>query len=115
MPSKATSYGVVTKIAPSFLAFISRKLTIEMCSSEVPGGAIVLIRNNLKVLLSIIKKSIASSSVPQSTSKINYSINFVFLGPLQITASFSLLSKKPIDITARLSSTQTGFQPEFEI
>jgi len=34
------------------------------------------------------------------------------LGPLQITASSGLLSRKPMDMTARLSSTYCNKQPK---
>ena len=37
MVAMATSCGVVTRTAPSGLAFL-RSLTIDMCSSLVPGG-----------------------------------------------------------------------------
>lgn len=39
--ARATSYGVVTIIAPNKLVF-DKKLTIEMCSSEVPGGVSII-------------------------------------------------------------------------
>ena len=63
-------YPVVINIAPSDFESIFKYYTIEICSSEVPGG------------VSTIKKSNSS----QSTSDTNYYIKAFFLGPLQITA-----------------------------
>jgi len=92
--AKATSYGVVTIMAPSF-SLVLMYYTMDICSSDVPGG------------VSIIKKSRFS----HITSVRNFLINPFFLGPLQITASSGLFNKKPIDITAKLSSQYTGVQP----
>ena len=60
----------------------------------------------IQYLLSMMRKS----SSPQFTSCKNCWIRPFFLGPLQITASFWLLKRKPIDITAR-SSQYTGDHP----
>ena len=65
-----TSYGVVTTMAPSYGEDF-KYYTIEICSSDVPGG------------VSIIKKSRS----PQATSVKNYLIRPFFLGPLHIIAS----------------------------
>ena len=53
---------------------------------------------------------IRKSSSPQFTSCKNCWIRPFFLGPRQMTASFWLLIKKPIDMTAR-SPLYTGDQP----
>ena len=77
---------------------LDKKFTIDICSSEVPGG------------VSIIKQSRLS----QSTSVKNCLISPSFLGPRQITGSSLFGKRNPIDITAKLSSRQTGDQPVFD-
>jgi hypothetical protein len=68
-----------------------------MCSSDVPGGA------------SMISRSMSSS--PQYVS-FKKDLMMLFLrGPRHMTASSGSDSKKPIDMTPRLSSTYTGDQP----
>lgn len=68
---------------------------IEMCSSLVPGG------------VSIMRQSRSS----QSTSVKNCLMRPFLRGPLQITGSSLLGNMNPMDITAKLSSTQTGDHP----
>lgn len=68
-----------------------------MCSSDVPGGA------------STISTSIASS--PQNVSFRKDFMMLFLRGPRQMIASSGCASRKPMDITARLSSTYTGDHP----
>mmetsp|Transcript_34399 Transcript_34399/g.97450 ORF Transcript_34399/g.97450 Transcript_34399/m.97450 type:complete len:213 (+) Transcript_34399:336-974(+) len=83
-----TCCGVVTMMAPSGLAAL-RYCTMEMCSSEVPGGV----------------STMRKSCCPQSTSRKNCLTSPFFRGPLQMTGSSWSGSMKPMDITPRLSST----------
>lgn len=89
-----TSWGVVTTIAPSY-GDDFKYYTIEICSSDVPGG------------VSIIKKSRS----PHATSVKNCRMRPFFLGPLHIIASSYWSIKNPIDITPRFSLTYIGYQP----
>mmetsp|Transcript_45702 Transcript_45702/g.97411 ORF Transcript_45702/g.97411 Transcript_45702/m.97411 type:complete len:354 (+) Transcript_45702:275-1336(+) len=106
---RLTSCGVLTMSAPSEgPSALERNCTREMCSSDVPGG------------VSISRKS----SCPHSTSVRNCLISPFLRGPRQMTASSSLGSMKPMDITPNSTSsssppsavagavTYTGDQPE---
>lgn len=109
-----STWGVVTKMAPSTFVCFLRFSSTAKCSSDVPGGVSTSNTSSSPHATSDTNWPIKAGgkrrwfpiNIKQQQSDWNSSIKYtpVFLGPLHTTASSGSSSRKPIDIRASFCS-----------